>query len=520
MCKSVSARTARFLDIHQKLSASPRPEACFVAPAPHVAKRMRKALKSLHRETSMLAGAKLEFSRNRRFGFNDGLNVPGSTLALGVTSRAARNLALERRHIAGDVRVLVVLVEFPDKKLTNAAQKAQNFDKLFFARAASATSVRNYYREVTGAKVDIHGEVIGPVMMPRPITYYANGESATGDASPNGRDLARDAALAVAQQIEDLKPYDNNGDGFVEAFVIVHAGRGAEETGKADDIWSHKWVMTGSAVKKGKGSLYAYLTVPEDARLGVCAHELGHLLFGFPDLYDTTSKSEGVGDWCLMGGGSWLGGGDTPAHPSAWCKVQQDWVSVKNIVKNGALTIPSVAQSKQVTRLWRKGATSGSEYFLAESRVKSGYDAKLPGEGLLIWHIDEAMEDNDNRFHPKVGLVQADNLDDLRESRNRGDAGDPFPGSKRKSAWGPATLPNSDSYSGIETGVALTDITRSGGSVTVTVQIDAQSLPTPKKAAPKKKRPAKRRAAKRHAKAGAARADRKKAKPSDDKRRA
>ena len=46
--------------------------------------------------------------------------------------------------------------------------------------------------------------------------------------------------------------------------------------------------------------IFAYLTIPEDARIGVCAHELGHLLFGFPDLYDTDDTSEGIGNWCLM----------------------------------------------------------------------------------------------------------------------------------------------------------------------------------------------------------------------------
>ena len=36
----------------------------------------------------------------------------------------------------------------------------------------------------------------------------------------------------------------------------------------------------------------------------MCAHELGHLLFGFPDLYDTDYSSEGIGNWCLMAGGT------------------------------------------------------------------------------------------------------------------------------------------------------------------------------------------------------------------------
>ena len=46
----------------------------------------------------------------------------------------------------------------------------------------------------------------------------------------------------------------------------------------------------------GSGAtVFGYLTIPEGAELGVSAHELGHLLFGFPDLYDTDYGSAGVG---------------------------------------------------------------------------------------------------------------------------------------------------------------------------------------------------------------------------------
>jgi hypothetical protein len=34
-------------------------------------------------------------------------------------------------------------------------------------------------------------------------------------------------------------------------------------------------------------------------------HELGHLLLGQPDLYDTDYSSRGTGRWDLMAGGSW-----------------------------------------------------------------------------------------------------------------------------------------------------------------------------------------------------------------------
>ncbi|HBK59214.1 MAG TPA: hypothetical protein DDZ84_00260 [Firmicutes bacterium] len=53
--------------------------------------------------------------------------------------------------------------------------------------------------------------------------------------------------------------------------------------------------------------------------VGIFAHEFGHALV-LPDLYDYDGSSQGVGNWCLMAGGSWNwtdGSGDTPAQMSA-----------------------------------------------------------------------------------------------------------------------------------------------------------------------------------------------------------
>ena len=68
-----------------------------------------------------------------------------------------------------------------------------------------------------------------------------------------------------------------------------------------------------------------YFMAPEDGRVGVMAHELGHLLMGWPDLYDTDYTSAGTGGWDLMAGGSWNGGGVYgPAHPTCWCKTARN----------------------------------------------------------------------------------------------------------------------------------------------------------------------------------------------------
>jgi immune inhibitor A len=236
--------------------------------------------------------------------------------------------------------------------------------------------------------------------------------------------------------------------------VVVHAGLGAETTGNVNDIWSHKWVLPGGEFNADSSKIYAYLTVPENAKIGVCCHELGHLLFGFPDLYDTDYSSEGVGNWCLMGGGSWLGGGDKPGHPSAWCKLQQGWAGVVE-PSNGNLAIEDVKTSHTVYRLWKNNG-SGDEYFLVENRQKILYDEKLPGAGLLIWHIDDSISGNSNEIHPRVALVQADGHKDLENGSNRGDAGDPYPGASDNRSFTLDTTPSSRSYAGVDTCVKLT----------------------------------------------------------------
>ena len=44
---------------------------------------------------------------------------------------------------------------------------------------------------------------------------------------------------------------------------------------------------------------------------------------------------------------------------------------------------------------------------------KTGFDAALPGEGLLIWHIDESIGNNDDYLHKLVDLEEADGLNHL-----------------------------------------------------------------------------------------------------------
>jgi immune inhibitor A len=131
--------------------------------------------------------------------------------------------------------------------------------------------------------------------------------------------------------------------------------------------------------------VYGFLTVPEDAQVGVCVHELGHLLFGWPDLYDADYSSPGIGNWCVMAGGLFGGNppGSRPCHPSAWCKSQQGWVTEVNETHNRPVALQDVKITHDVHRVWTSGDPTSNEYFLLENRQRTGYDTSLPAGGLL-----------------------------------------------------------------------------------------------------------------------------------------
>jgi immune inhibitor A len=446
---------------------------CAVAPHPELRAKMVETLRSIRSTPGFNQTFTVKLAEPKAFGLNDGMIYPPEEFPVGTAPSVIRSAAADRAPLRGALKVIVVLVDFTDKPM-NAT--AAHFKDLFFSQGVIPTkSVREYYQEVTNGLIDIQGEVVGPFRMPQTLADYAHGGSGLGNALPNAQTMARDAVVASDPTV-NFGPYDNNGDGFVDAFIVIHAGPGGEVTGNPGDIWSHKWVLDGGAKSVDGTRIFGYLTVPEDCKIGVCAHELGHLLFGFPDLYDTDGSSEGIGNWCLMAAGSWGGGGDTPAHPSAWCKVNQGWVGVDNRTTNGVVSIHDVKDAQTVYRLWKDGAP-GNEYFLVENRQQSGFDTSLPGGGLLIWHIDEAQAGNTDENHYKVALMQADGKRDMEVNHSRGDAGDCYPGSSGNTTFNNTSKPNSKSYAGANSCVAVTGMSASGATMTANLQVRCMVKP-------------------------------------------
>lgn len=337
----------------------------------------------------------------------------------------------------GEKRAIVILVDFSDN--TSTYQKAQ-FDSLIYGE--NENSMRKYYSEVSYGKFTIskQSNVVGWVRAPQLYSYYVGDSFGFYSDYPHNVQKLVEDACALADPYVNFSDYDGDGDGIVDGIFIVHAGPGAEETGSIHDIWSHQWQLsntgtscpgpyqTNDGVKVDYYSMEPERLINPPARIsvGVFVHEFGHVL-GLPDLYDTDYSTNGIGIFCLMAAGSWGRAnssdlpGNTPAHPSVWCKYQLGWLTPTAVERDGISKlenqqIPCSAKSPFAIRMfadpggpdWNSYTGGTGEYFLIENRFRTGFDRSLPGDGLLILHIDDTKTQNSNENHPLAGIMQAD----------------------------------------------------------------------------------------------------------------
>ena len=164
-----------------------------------------------------------------------------------------------------------------------------------------------------------------------------------------------------------------------------------------------------------------------------------------------------------MASGSWNNSGIRPGHFCSWSKIQLGWITPTLLsVSQTGINIARLSANAQAYKI--TSGMASDEYLLVENRQTSGndFDDSLPGDGLLVYHIDDNESNNHDETHYMVGVLQADGLRDLENGINRGDAGDPFPGSTNNRYLGPDSNPDTDSYYNGDTGIVISNISNSG----------------------------------------------------------
>ena len=317
---------------------------------------------------------------------------------------------------------LVLRVDFPDRQF--AQQKA---DSMFDSNGPAS----NYIDQMSGSDSILYATLSDRVWT------SPNPESHWGYDSDDERDVSVDSLIEAAcldlLSGMDLSRWDFNDDGVVDRLLVLHSGRAQESGGGADALWSHmSWLN--EPLEIGDWNIAHYTIASLDSGIGTVIHEMLHQM-GAYDLYDVhseipSSNWDGLGEWDIMASGNWNGDGHIPALPGA--------ASLNLIGADRYIQVDLAIDSTHVLEPISDGGFGLSipiapgETIWVTYRSDSGFDAELPGHGILVEHSDEnngnpvenlVNTDPDNAW---VKIIEADGDAALQRGRDSGSPGDVF----------------------------------------------------------------------------------------------
>lgn len=364
-----------------------------------------------------------------------------------IARKSPQRVKISNYPTLGHQKALVILVAFSDTEFTTVSDPHAYYHNMlnqegFVWDNGANGSARDFYIASSDGRFDPEFTVVGPVVLENPASYYG-GDRETLDA--NAADMITEASIA-ADSLIDYSEYDADGDGYVDNIYFFYAGFSQADSGYTDAIWPHSGTLEESwgrelvldgirlnryacsnEIRGGSGPDF------KPVGIGTFVHEFGHVL-GIADHYDTAYSSgrTGVNQWDTMAAASYFNNQNTPPLFNAFERAELGWLEYTELSpkEEGWLDLLPLDEENKAYRVAVEG-TEGREYFVIENRRRQGWDTYLPGEGMLVWHVDMDEEKwwnntiNNDPVHQCFDLVEADGKENADTC-----AADPFPGRK------------------------------------------------------------------------------------------
>lgn len=398
---------------------------------------------------------------------------------------------------------LCLLIDFSDDPGTISKASIESFcNGDAYTGYGNNGSIKKYFYDVSNGLLTYTNVVTAYVRVPYSKSHYCD---TSEDAGLQANLLIRDAITAMKAlpnyETEILPTFAGltvDGSNRVIATNVYYAGGNGGVW--AYGLWPHSW----SLYEVGAQSLstdgmevwdYQITDIGSSLEISTFCHENGHMLCGFPDIYDYDYDSVGgAGYFCLMDYGDV---GTDPVQVCAYLKYAAGWATTTELTSESDLTAALVSSGDGFNHFYRYARPGvDTEYFILENRQESGRDAFIPASGIAVWHVDE-LGDRDNQSlaynaahaNYEVTLEQADNLWHFEHYINAGDANDLYyfgnTAAAYVNAFADCYYPSARWWDGSNSGLLLRDFSiratymtvHVGGEPPVALAVSTSSLP-------------------------------------------
>ncbi len=393
----------------------------------------------------------------------------------------------------GSPRIPIILVNYSDIRFKSDDPVA-TFQNQFNEMDKSCL---HYFESQSRGRFSPVFDILGPVDLPQNRAYYGDNIRKYGtEVDEQIGTMVYEACTGLTGV--DFSQYDNDGDGYVDVVVVLYAGVGEAQAWSTvpESIWPCQWDMqetyewgcstTGpfqlNGVTIDRYAVFNELEGLFDTNdqidgIGTFCHEFGHCL-GLPDFYPTNGGNYyGMSNWDIMDHGCYLDNGHTPVGYTSYERHFMGWMDLTDAVENTHYTLAPL-NTDEGTAVKVTNDANPDEYYLLEYRVRTGWDAYLAAEGIMVLHVDydkDAWENNspnNSGTHPRMTIIPADGV--KSGSSNKGDLW-PYQGNDELTD---TSTPPARVYAGGFMHKPITGMSVSDDGSTASFDFMLQSLPT------------------------------------------